>query len=155
MNITKKEFKKMNQPLTDIIDIYNHYNNFGRWLSMQYTIEAPGKIEYMLKITPDMLATRTAAHGGILAAFMDAIVGVAALSAVYKEGKVVSTIEFKINFLKAAFAGDQLTGKGEVIQKGNRILVTKGEIYNQHNDLLCSCLATLNAYPFEKSDMAN
>jgi uncharacterized protein (TIGR00369 family) len=121
---------------------------------MEFTILSPGKIIYQLAITPDLLATRTAAHGGVLAAYMDAIVGVAALSSVYEEGKVVATIEFKINFLKAAFEGDLLTGHGEVIQKGNRIIVAKGDIINQKGELLCSCLATLNAYPFEQSDMA-
>jgi hypothetical protein len=34
-------------------------------------------------------------------------------------------------------------------------MVTQGEIYNQKRELLCTCLATLNAYPFEKSDMAS
>ncbi len=140
--------------MSSIIEIYNRHNAFGRWLNMEFTILSPGKIIYQLAITPDLLATRTAAHGGVLAAYMDAIVGVAALSSVYEEGKVVATIEFKINFLKAAFEGDLLTGHGEVIQKGNRIIVAKGDIINQKGELLCSCLATLNAYPFEQSDMA-
>jgi uncharacterized protein (TIGR00369 family) len=141
--------------MSSILEIYNQHNAFGKWMDMTYTVLSPGKIEYKLKITKDMLATRTATHGGVLAAFMDAIVGVAALSAVYEEGKVVSTIEFKINFLKAAFQGDQLTGLGNVIQQGNRIIVTNGEIHNQNGELLCTCMATLNAYPFEKSDMKN
>jgi uncharacterized protein (TIGR00369 family) len=140
--------------MPSILEIYNKYNAFGRWLNMNYSVKKPGLIHYDLTVTSDMLATRNAAHGGVLSAFMDAIVGVAALSDVYDEGKVVSTIEFKINFLKAAFLDDQLIGIGEVVQKGNRIIVTKGEISNQKGELLCTCLATLNAYPFDKSDMA-
>lgn len=141
------------QETKSIIEIYNEFNEFGKWLNLSYLIETPGEISYTMKVEKQMLATRTAAHGGILAAFMDAIVGVASLSSVYLEGKVVSTIEFKINFLKAALLNDTLLGKGKVLQKGNRILVTQGEIYNQKGELLCTCLSTLNAYPFEKSDM--
>jgi acyl-CoA thioesterase len=141
------------QKENSIIEIYNEFNEFGKWLNLEYLIKSPGEINYSMKVEPYMLATKTAAHGGILAAFMDAIVGVASLSSVYQEGKVVSTIEFKINFLKAAFLNDTLLGKGKVIQKGNRIIVTQGEIFNQNGDLLCTCIATLNTYPFEKSDM--
>jgi len=141
------------QKENSIIEIYNEFNEFGKWLNLEYLIKSPGEINYSMKVEPHMLATKTAAHGGILAAFMDAIVGVASLSSVYQEGKVVSTIEFKINFLKAAFLNDTLLGKGKVIQKGNRIIVTQGEIFNQNGDLLCTCIATLNTYPFEKSDM--
>jgi uncharacterized protein (TIGR00369 family) len=149
-----KKYNNMHQQeQKSILDIYNECNEFGRWLNLDYLIESPGVISYTMKVEPHMLATKTAAHGGVLAAFMDAVVGVASLSAVYSEGKVVSTIEFKINFLKAAFVNDTLLGKGNVLQKGNRIIVTQGEIYNQKNELLCTCLATLNAYPFEKSDM--
>jgi len=99
------------------------------------------------------LATPTAIHGGMLAAMMDGIIGVAALSAVAKENKLVSTVEFKINYFKPAFLGDQLTGKGKVDHKGNRIIHASGEIYNQKNELIAKALGTLNAYPFEKSDI--
>jgi len=120
---------------------------------MNYEIITPGEIVYKLKSKPEFLATKHAVHGGLIAAFMDAIVGVASLSAVIEEAKVVATVEFKINYLKAALLNDELTGKGLVISKGNRILVTEGKIFNQRNELIATSIATLNAYPFEKSDM--
>jgi uncharacterized protein (TIGR00369 family) len=120
---------------------------------MTYEVESPGKVTYRLKVTPDLLATPIAAHGGAIAGFMDAIVGVAALSAVASLNKVVSTIEFKVNFTKAALLNDELKGIGEVITLGNRILTVRGDIYNQNNELIATSLATLNAYPVEKSAM--
>ncbi len=137
----------------DILKLYNEYNNFGRFLNMTYEVEAPGKVTYQLKVTSDLLATPSAAHGGAIAGFMDAIVGVAALSAVVPLNKVVSTIEFKLNFTKAALLNDELKGVGVVITQGNRILTVKGDIYNQKNELIATSLATLNAYPIEKSGM--
>lgn len=137
----------------DILKLYNIHNNFGRLLNMTYEVAAPGKVTYNLKVTQDMLATPIAAHGGAIAGFMDAIVGVAALSAVAPLKKVVSTIEFKLNFVQAALLDDELTGIGEVVKKGNRILTVRGDIYNQKNELVATSLATLNAYPIEKSGM--
>jgi len=136
-----------------ILETYNKYNNFGRLLDMDYQIISPGNISYSFKVLEEHLATKTAAHGGVLAAYMDAIIGVASLSAVANDKKVVATIEFKINYLKPAFLNDLLIGKGKVIQKGNRIIITEGKIYNQNKELICTAIGTLNAYPFVKSDM--
>lgn len=120
-------------------------------MDMNYEIVAPGLVHYYLTITPSLLATPTAAHGGAIAGFMDAIVGVGALSAVAPEGKVVSTIEFKINYLKPALKNEHLKGVGEVIKKGKSVLVVEGKIYNSKNELIALSVATLNAYPVEKS----
>ena len=55
------------------------------------------KMPFTFTIQEKHLATPVAAHGGALAALADALIGVAALSAVAEELKLVSTIEFKIN----------------------------------------------------------
>ena len=99
------------------------------------------------------MATGKSAHGGFLAAMFDQVVGTAALSKAMLDQKVVATVEFKINYLKPALIGDKLKGIGRVISNGKRLYVVEGKIYNQNNDLLALGTATLNAYPFEKSDM--
>ena len=143
-------FVSMNK---DIISRYNQTNHFGELLGMKYEIHETGEISYHVEVKKDHLATTTAAHGGFLAAVMDAVVGVAALSQSTTENKVVSTVEMKLNFLQPAFLGDQLIGKGKVLKHGKRIMIVEGKIYNQHNEILAVSLATMNAYPFEKSDM--
>lgn len=143
-------FVSMNK---DILKRYNETNHFGDLLGMEYEIQTSGEIYYSLEVKREHLATKTAAHGGFLAAFMDAVVGVAALSKTSTEGKVVSTVEMKLNFLQPALLGDLLTGKGKVLKYGKRIIIVEGKIFNQKNELLAISLATMNAYPFEKSDM--
>jgi uncharacterized protein (TIGR00369 family) len=130
----------------NLIELYNSTNHFGRFMDMDYTIVKPGEVYYKLKIKENFLATKEAAHGGALAAFMDAILGVASLSAVADEGKLVATIEFKINYLKPALLGDSLIGKGKVLQKGKRILITEGEIFNQKNELIAKAIGTFTSY---------
>jgi len=137
-----------------LLKIYNQVNQFGRDNNLNLTIIEPGNISYEMEVLPKHLATPTVIHGGMVAAMMDGVLGVAALSSVAHENKLVSTIEFKVSYFKPAFLGDILTGKGKVDNKGNRIISASGEIYNQNNELIAKAMGTFNAYPFEKSDVA-
>lgn len=134
-----------------ILATYDQNNHFGRFMDMHYNVIEPGVVHYSLNIKEDLLATPTAAHGGAIAGFMDAVVGVAALSATAPDGKVVSTVEFKLNYLRPALFKDKIKGIGTVLKKGKSILVVKGEIFNSKDELIATSLATLNSYPVEKS----
>ncbi|MCB0400498.1 MAG: PaaI family thioesterase [Flavobacteriales bacterium] len=137
-----------------LIEIYNQVNQFGRENGMKLEIIAPGEIEYRMEVSSKHLATPSTIHGGMIAAMMDGVLGVAALSAVAQEGKLVATVEFKISYYQPALVGDLLIGKGKVDKKGNRIIFAEGEIFNQHHQTVAKASGTFNAYPFEKSDVA-
>ena len=134
--------------------IYNRVNQFGTDHDFKLTILKPGEISYKMEVQQKHLATPKTIHGGMVAAMMDGVLGVAALSAVAHENKLVATVEFKISFYNPAHLGDLLTGNGRVDKKGNRIVFASGEIYNQKNKLIAKAIGTFNAYPFEKSDVA-
>lgn len=136
--------------MNEILEAYNKSNAFGRFFKMTYHIDSPGNVIYSMEVTKDLLATVRTMHGGALAGMMDAVVGVAALSVSSLKGKVVSTVEIKINYLRPVVLNDQLTGKGTVISEGNRIIVCKGEIYNQNHELVAIATSTMNAYSFSK-----
>jgi uncharacterized protein (TIGR00369 family) len=138
--------------LKKIIDLYHQVNQFGKENQLKLILIEPGKITYEMKVLPKHLATPTAIHGGMLAAMMDAVMGVASLSAVADQNKLVSTVEFKISYFNPAFLGDILTGNGSVDKKGNRIIFAAGEIVNQNNQIIAKAIGTFNAYPIEKSD---
>jgi uncharacterized protein (TIGR00369 family) len=134
-----------------IIETYKRTNRFGNDVGMVLDIVKPGEINYRLTIEEKHLATPRAAHGGVIATLMDGTLGVAGLSLVVDEGKVVSTIELKLNFLAPAFLGDQLLAKGTVVQAGSRIIYIEGEIRNQDNEIIAKGSGTFNAYPAEKA----
>ncbi|MBL4667806.1 MAG: PaaI family thioesterase [Flavobacteriales bacterium] len=140
--------------MEDLLKIYSQVNHFGRENGMKLTIIKPGVITYEMEVLKKHLATPTVIHGGMLSAMMDSVIGVAALSLVANEGKLVSTIEHKINYFKPARLGDLLKGEGRVDNAGKRIIHTSGEIYNQKGEMVAKAMGTLNAYPFEKSDVA-
>jgi uncharacterized protein (TIGR00369 family) len=133
---------------------YAETNQFGNVNGMELVSYENGHIEYKMVITKAHLATPTTAHGGIIAGYMDGIIGVAALTESSKELNLVSTVEFKINYLKPAFLGDVLLGSGRVISAGKRIIIAKGEIKNEKTGaIIAIATGTFNAYPYQKSGM--
>ncbi len=136
-----------------LLEIYNQVNRFGKENGFKLTVVNPGEIIYEMEVLPKHLATPTAMHGGMLAAMMDGVIGVAALSLVAPENKLVSTVELKINYFKPVYLNDKLLGKGRVDHQGKRIIHSSGEIYNQNNEIVAKAMGTFNAYPMEKSDL--
>ncbi len=134
----------------DLIERYIQSNKFGELLGMDFEITAPGCIFYTMKIEEKHLATPIAAHGGAVASLIDAALGVACLSAVFNEGKVVSTLELSIKYLKPAKLGASIIAKSDVISKGNRILVSEVKVYDG-DQLIATGSGTFNAYPKEKA----
>lgn len=139
--------------MASLIEKYTHHNFFGNLLGMDFKVIKPGEVHYTLKIEEKHLATPNAAHGGVISSLMDALLGVTGLSEVEGENKVVSTIEFKINFLSPALLNDELLGVGKIIQKGNRLLIISGDIFctNRQNVIIAKAIGTFNSYPAEKA----
>ncbi len=136
-----------------LIERYIENNFFGKLVGMEFKILEDGVVDYFITIKKEHLATPHAAHGGIIAALIDGALGVAGLSVVYKENKVVSTVEYKTNFLAPAFLNDRLIAKAKVEQKGNRILIISCDVFcvNRENKLIAKALGTFNAYDAVKA----
>tara|TARA_R110002050_G_scaffold102774_1_gene211573 strand:- start:8420 stop:8905 length:486 start_codon:yes stop_codon:yes gene_type:complete len=135
-----------------ILKLYNSINKYGTLNELELEVISPGHIRYIMPVQEKHLATPIAIHGGVLAAMMDAVLGVASLSASCHDGKLVSTVEFKINYLAPARLGDILVGEGKVIQKGNRLIIAEGDIKLINTDkFIAKGMGTFSAYPIEKT----
>lgn len=130
-----------------IIQEYRRGNNFGRNLDMDFEIIEPGIVNYWMIVQEQHLATPSAAHGGVIAGFMDALLGVGALSAVCDEMDIVSTVEFKISYFAPCLIKDKLTGTTKLLKKGKSLVFLEGEIYNQNGVLVAKGNGTFNRYP--------
>jgi len=130
-----------------LIQKYIEHNAFGSFIGMSFNITQPSIVEYSMTIRPEHLATPKAAHGGLIAGFLDAVVGVGALSVVCEEGMIVSTVEMKVSYFEPILLDDHVTGISKMLKRGKRILFMEGEIFNQHGILVAKASATLNAYP--------
>jgi uncharacterized protein (TIGR00369 family) len=138
-----------------LIKMYQETNQFGKFLNMELTkFEADG-IEYRLPVKSEHLATPTTAHGGLVAGYMDGVLGLAALYVSSENSNLVSTVEFKINYISPVRAGDVLIGQGKTISAGKRIIVTEGKIFIEgSNKLVAIATGTFNAYPYQKAGMS-
>ena len=131
--------------------LYDTFNFFDKNLDLKFSEKGPGDIEYKLAIQRKHLSSPGVGHGGVIAAMMDAIIGTTALSKVFPEKKLVSTIEFKINYFKPIFEDDILIGTGEVEFQGKSIIACSGKIIKlDTGELVSKSLGTFNIYPMEK-----
>jgi uncharacterized protein (TIGR00369 family) len=136
----------------DLISKYIESNNYGRLLGMDFTIADDGKVEYRMTVSDSLLATPHAAHGGAIGSLIDGAMGVAALSAVHKQNKVVSTVEYKINFLSPALAGDALVAVATVEARGKKLVVVSCEVRcDAREAVIAKALGTFNSYDAERA----
>lgn len=137
----------------NLIEKYIANNHFGKLIGMDFKIISDGNVEYYLTVTKNHLATPNSAHGGLIAALIDGALGVAGLSMVCKENKVVSTVEYKTNFMSPALIGDQLKAIAKVEQKGKRLIIISCDVFaiNRNNTLISKAIGTFNAYDASKA----
>lgn len=140
------------------IEIYKRINRFAQENGMKLTVETPGESIYTMEILDKHLSSPNVCHGGVVAGFMDSVLGSAALSLSFKSGALVSTVEFKINYFKPVFLGDQLIGNGKVDFEGKKLISSTGEIYRikgGKKTLVAKAIGTFNKYPLSKTEFAN
>jgi acyl-CoA thioesterase len=135
----------------ELLERYKQTNNFRETLGMELGLIEKGSATYNLTVRKKHLATPIAAHGGVVAALVDATMGVTALSVVVESDRVVSTVELKVSYLKPVLEGDQLKCIGEVLNIGNRLIYVECSIINQKEQLVARANGTFNAYPASKA----
>ncbi len=136
-------------------ELYETFNNVDKNLGFELTVHSPGVIEYKVTIADKHLSSPGVGHGAITAALMDAVLGTTALTSVYPEGKLVSTVEFKLNYFKPALLGDVLIGTGEIEFKGKSLIATTARIVKQGSgELVSKGMGTFNIYPMSKRGLS-
>ena len=141
--------------MNSVKELYDTFNNVDKGLDFQLTVHSPGVIEYKVIIADKHLSSPGVGHGAITAALMDAVLGTTALTAVYDEGNLVSTVEFKLNYFKPALLGDVLIGTGSVEFKGKSLIATTARIVKESNNQLVSIgTGTFNIYPMSKRGLS-
>ena len=134
----------------DLINLYKMTNQFGRTINMEYFLNEEGIMVNCILINDIHLATPNVAHGGVISALADSTLGLAALKESAEHGNLVSTVEFKINYLKPAKLGDKITGIPRVRKIGRSIIFVEADFLNQKDELIATASGTFNQYPASK-----
>ena len=148
----------MTPPLPDLATMvarYNEINHYGAANGMALTVPAAGRAVYEMTIGPAHLSSPNTAHGGVLAGLMDAALGAAALSLAFTTSELVSTVEFKMNYLHSVHLHDALRAEAVVEHTGQRLLVSSCVVYRLAadgtlGDAVARGLGTFNRYPAAK-----
>lgn len=144
------------QGIEQFIKLFKKINQFDIENNLTFEIHSPGEITYKMKVESKHLSSPQTAHGAAIAAFMDCVLGLSALSMAITESNLTSTVEFKINFIKPVHLGDEVIGTGKVIHKGKSLMISSGEIKNMKTgELVAMGQGTFNTYPFAKKDFLN
>ncbi len=140
------------------IEIYKRINQFSKENGMELTVETPGESIYTMIVLDKHLSSPNVCHGGVVAGFVDSVLGSAALSLSLQKMALVSTVEFKINYFQPVFLGNKLLGKGKVDFEGKKLISSTAEIFVEKEGkqiLIAKAIGTFNKYPLEKTQFAN
>ncbi|WP_276134186.1 PaaI family thioesterase [Polluticoccus soli] len=79
-------------------------------------------------------------HGGAITSILDSACGYAAWTKI-PEGKEVLTVEFKVNFIKAAKA-NKIVAVGKVIHAGKTLMFCEGEVFDETETTVLAKMST-------------
>ncbi|SHL25149.1 PaaI family thioesterase [Hymenobacter psychrotolerans] len=136
-----------------LVALYNQINTYGRTNGMQLTLTGPGEVLYAMTIREEHLSSPGTCHGGVVAGLMDAALGAAALSQAFTSGELVSTVEFKINYLHPVRLHDHLLARAHVEHTGKTLVVSSAAIEcTTRGVVVARGMGTFNRYPADKRD---
>lgn len=100
----------------------------------------PGRLVATLEVREDLVTPMGALHGGVMAGFVDHVLG-CVLYPLMAPGQWAATTEFKLNYLAAVKSGT-LRAESTVLSLGKRAAVVKVEVTNSDR-LVCVAQGTL------------
>lgn len=112
---------------------------------MEFALVSAVPGEVVFTCTPDESAYNPigAVHGGLVCTLLDSVAG-CALHSTLPQGKGYTSIEIKVNYLKAVRLGNGLlTATGTVLKAGARIGFTEGAVTDASGAVVATATSTL------------
>jgi len=116
---------------------------FPAFLGMEIEGLQSGIAKLSLKHRPELTQGMGILHGGVVTALCDTAVGVALMTMIADDDKIL-TLEMKVNFL--APADDDVVSEARIIHKGHKTAVGDVEIKKPDGTLVAKALVTYYVY---------
>lgn len=113
---------------------------FVKLMGMKLVSSAAGKSVMRCRIRPILRNTSGTLHGGVVGALVDMSVATA-LRSVMPLSSRMTTVEYKVNFLKPVSEGT-VTAYGTILRRGAKIAVGSTEIRNGEEEVVAFGSAT-------------
>lgn len=112
-------------------------------MQMDFTEAEPGRVVFTCRPDESAYNPIGAVHGGLVCTLLDSVAG-CALHSVLKAGKGYTSVEIKINYLKAVRASSGLlTAVGTVVKAGSRVGFTEGVVTDESGAVVATATSTL------------
>ncbi|MDT5045885.1 MAG: hypothetical protein QOG75_1738 [Mycobacterium sp.] len=103
----------------------------------------PGKVVFTCQPDGSVYNPNGGAHGGLVCMLLDSVAGLA-LHSTLPAGKGYTSIEIKVNYLKAVrLDTGRLTATGTVVKSGSRVGFTEGDVIDGSGKLVATATSTL------------
>ena len=100
-------------------------------LGVRFELTADGP-EMHCRIEDRHLRSHNIAHGGVLCTLLDTALGATAYVAAHdrlkQEQCELVTLQLEIHFIRPAWKGEDLVGRGEILHHGRSTLVVRGDV---------------------------
>lgn len=115
----------------------------SRLLQFDLTHVEPGTVTFVCRPDESMYNPIGAVHGGLVCTLLDSAAG-CALHSTLPAGKGYTSVEIKVNYLKAVRAGvGELVATGTVVKAGARVGFTEATVADRAGVLLATATSTL------------
>ena len=103
----------------------------------------PGRVVFTCQPDESAYNPIGAVHGGLVCTLLDSVAG-SAMHSTLPQGKGYTSVEIKVNYLKAVRAGSGLlTATGTVVKVGSRVGFTEGVITDAGGSVVATATSTL------------
>lgn len=112
---------------------------------MEFAMESaePGRVVFTCRPDESAYNPIGAVHGGLVCTLLDSVAG-CAMHSTLPQGKGYTSIEIKVNYLKAVRASSGvLTATGTVIKSGARVGFTEGVVTDANGAIVATATSTL------------
>ena len=123
----------------ELMNKYNSANPFANTIGVHVTEVGDGYAQAEVEIAPMHVNTIQSLHGGVAFTLADTTTGCAART----RGQICTTIEGKLNYIRAAKLDDKkLIGKARVVHFGRKTIVLTCDILTGKGKLIATGLFT-------------
>ncbi len=123
---------------------------FNNLLGMDNLRSGDGEAEIGLGLQADFTNRRGVAHGGLVAALLDSVLGAAVVSGIRPE-EWCGTVQLNIQFLSAA-RGRRLVGRGTMVKRGRHLAFARGEVQDESGSQVATAEGTWYIWPSRPPD---
>jgi uncharacterized protein (TIGR00369 family) len=103
----------------------------------------PGRVVFTCQPDGSVYNPNGGVHGGLVCTLLDSVAGLAVHS-MLPAGKGYTSIEIKVNYLKAVRPGTGLlTATGTVVKSGSRVAFTDGVVTDESGAIVATATSTL------------